>query len=152
MTSCTLNDNSFNFDKFDNDTELEIKSYIHDDSDCGEWGGHSELITLTKFRDEFRLNFKRDSSDCIRPRLKDQPRADSIVDKKFKIDTRKVELIMDYIEKLNNHRPSSNLYSNAQNYYKIKFRNQHKTIEITISDPDNSWTLYHGLKKDLFKQ
>src|SRR6478736_899608 len=149
FSSCSSPDCGFALKEFDKDSTLELKSYVHDANDCGEWGGHSEHIAFSRFGKKYKLAYRRDTSDCIMPRLKERPGFDSVTEKELIVSEDKIVMTMHYISKLNNHSPSWNSESNAPNHYSVKFRNSHKEVEVIIYDSDNSWTSYDRFKNEL---
>src|SRR5688572_4414855 len=76
--------------------------------------------------ENYRMTFKRDSTRCILSQLRKKAAKDSVVTKEMVIEKSKERIIIEYITKLSNHEPSSDLTSNASNYYRIKFKNQYK--------------------------
>src|SRR6478736_4003313 len=99
--SCSSSDCGFSLKEFDKGSTLELESYIHDKGDCGEWGGHLEHIVFSRFGKKYKLVYRRDTSDCIRPRLKEKPGYDTGSEKELIVSAEKIVMTMGYISKLN---------------------------------------------------
>ena len=154
--NCQSINSMMDFKKSDNLKIVRIISYIHDSTDCGEWGGHTEEITISKRNDITWIHYTRKANDC--------DLSDATPKKKTKIQTEydgaltktKQECVKKYLRKLTKHIPNKGrsdyrTVSNAPNIYEIKFQDLCLTYSFRINDEDNSWNRYELFRNQIIK-
>jgi hypothetical protein len=138
------------FDNFDESTTLRLNSYFHDSTDCGEWGGHGETISIYKSKKELVISFNRKKSDCSNGMPFYKPLPDNIQLKFYgSLTKKKQKLVEDYIENLFKHKPDENMRSNAPDRYEVQLEIGFLTKGLEIDDNDNSWLNYETFRNDL---
>jgi hypothetical protein len=138
------------FDDFERSTNLRLNSYIHDSTDCGEWGGHNERISIYKIDGQLEISFTREKSDCSEGMPFHKPLPNNIpLEFHGSLTKEKQEWVEDYIEKLFKHKPNENRQSNAPNRYEVQLETGFLTKVIKIDDHDNSWLGYETFRNKL---
>lgn len=134
LMCCQTNDRVFiNFDTFDELTGLSLKAHIHDDSDCGEWGGHEEMIHIARRDDTLRFYFTRDSTKCIIEAIRAKPLPSNVKTRyKGQLTTEMQKLVNDYINELYLYKPERLGISNAPDDYSVEFNTKYYNKELKI--------------------
>ena len=147
-------DSMINFKNYDNHTSLCIISYTHDSTDCGEWGGHSEQITIRRFNGKLKINYIRKSSDC--ENVTKEKKSGSQIEYSDTLTVIKQEYVKIYLKELLEHTPNKGHpeykeISNAPNRYEVQFQNGFMTYSFKINDDDDSWKKYEPFRTKLIK-
>ena len=153
--SCeTLNDINVDFNNFDRGTTLTLKAYFHDDTDCGEFGGHKETIIIIKERNELKFSYKRDSSQCLRKSLPERELTqDTRRTYNGELTTGKQRLVMNYINKLYNYNPSKYTMTNAIDHYEFELKRiPFTTTTFSIDYAGNDWKEFETLRNELINR
>lgn len=139
------------FESYTRANTLTFESYIHDSTDCGEWGGHRERIFIYETEGSLVAYYVRDSSNCSLP-------------KKFKKNTyrgrrewhvmltkEKQKLVKSYLKKFYSYIPPEHLFSNASNSFEVSFTNGDFTNSYSVSDRGSRWKEYEAFRNELMK-
>ena len=147
-------DSLIDFKKYNPGTSLRIESYIHDSTDCGEWGGHTETINIFNMDlnpDSLMIFYTRYPTRCVTKQPRPLPK-NALIDYRGLLVAEKQEIIREYIKRLRNHIPSTGMYSNASNSYEVSFTKGHLTTSFKIHDKDNSFKEYEEFRNTLFRK
>ncbi|MBS1636918.1 MAG: hypothetical protein JST26_13455 [Bacteroidetes bacterium] len=140
--------NSFtDFQNYDNSTTLKLISYIHDDYDCGEWGGHVEKIVIYKFKDALTIIYSREKTNCPKE-LAGEKKLPSAIRTNW-TDTLRItdwQVVKEYLIGLSKHKPAPDIISNASNSYEVQFTKDYFTSSFKVDDRDNSWKKYYEFR------
>ncbi len=154
VISCDKSHNTFkiDFDSFDNNTQLTVKSYIHDKSDCGEFGGHEETILVKKKNGELTYYYKRDSTACPREfAIRYKKEVDRPIALTGLLSDQKQLLLQEYLDVFFTHQPSWNQISNAIDSYEVELVTEFRTITFKLSPVENKWNHYKVMREQFVK-
>jgi len=152
--ACRHTDKRFqvDFDSFSNGTTLTLESYSHDNSDCGEFGGHKETILIKKEKNELTFYYKRDSTNCPKElAIRFNKELDRPTEIKGRLSGDKHDLIQSYLDELLTHEPTWNNISNAPNSYEVRFSSEFRTLYFQLSPVDKEWKAYITMRNNLIK-
>ncbi len=133
---------------------LKIISYVHDSTDCGEWGGHYEQILIYKdiFSGVLSYSYERQPNKCNdiigyrgrRPQIHEQ----------FKgvLTKEKQKYVSAYIKELFKFRFDFSGISNASNSYEVKFSNRCYSSGFEIEDEGDCWNKYKSFRDSIIKE
>ncbi len=141
------------FNSYNQRSSLTISTYIHDKSDCGEWGGHKERIRLFKSKDNWRLIYARDSNNC---HIYFPNREETLINKpvEFELSPNNADFkeIKLFVHNLEQYAPRMNMSSNATNTYSVKFNYGTITKSYDIIDISNDFLGYKELRTYLLER
>lgn len=151
--SCKTKDRVYiNFDTFDELTGLSLKAYIHDEGDCGEWGGHEEMIHIRRVNETLRFFYTRDSTECIIESIRAKASPPNVKTKyTTKLTTEMQKLVHNYINELYFYRPERLGVSNAPDEYSVEFNSRYYNKELKIH-PVIDWPNYIELREKLINE
>jgi len=141
------------FDNFNDHNYLYIEVNIHDENDCGEWGGHEERISLRKDLGEMKLSYHRMDNMCeyTFPNWREKspvgPTSFTLILNEADIDT-----IKHYVKGVYEYEPRKDVSSNAADYYEVKYKNGRITKSFDSYDISNDFEGYFNLKAYLLKR
>lgn len=118
------------FDSYDSHSTLAIKSYLHEFTDCGEWGGHKESLFIYKYDSVWTYTYIIYPSECYKP--------NRLNEKIKKEDTLEID-DLNYIKhflKIINLTPHTDWISNAPDSYEIRLTLRKKTFYYKLEDAD----------------
>ncbi len=134
------------FNNYDSNSTLAIKSYIHESTDCGEWGGHNESLFIYKYDSVWTYTYIRYPSECY---------SQNGLNEKIKKEDTLVKDDLNYIKhflKIINLAPHTDWISNAPDNYEIRLNLRKKTFYYKLEDADiKIQTEYRALIKKLIK-
>jgi hypothetical protein len=147
---CETKDRMYlNFDTFDEFTSLSLKAYIHDENDCGEWGGHEEMIQIGRVNDTLKFFYTRDSTKCTIREIRVKPLPPNVkIRYKGQLTREMQELVYGYINELYFYKPERLGVSNAPDRYEIEFSSKYHNKELKIY-PVIDWPNYVELRTKL---
>lgn len=153
IVACSSSDRVFTDEDFQLMTQVEWVSYLHDDYDCGEWGGHRETILISRNGETYEVTIKRDSSDCFSPKLNRKDAGDSAATKTFIVGAEKKASIIRVVNALsyNKSKDSKWMMSNASNQYIMKFQTPNRKLTVEAYFSDESLAQYAAFKKELLR-
>jgi len=140
-------------DSFTNSNEytavdtLEIVSSFHDSTDCGEFGGHKEVLKIFK-NDKVTFTYHREPRQCLMRNPSPFPN-NIVMNYTWSLDIDKQKLINGYLKQLQDHIPSKNVVTNAPSFYWVRFNGR----EIfRLNDSDASWKEYENFRDAVLKK
>jgi hypothetical protein len=87
-------------------------------SDCGEWGGHHEIICVQKKDSQyFSANLKIDTVSC--DKIHEITNRKIIIDTTLQLTKENEKIIIDFVKRLAELYFKEQLYSNAGDFYKV---------------------------------
>jgi hypothetical protein len=149
VTSCDSGD-KLDFSAFDNFTSLTLKAYFHDDTDCGEWGGHSETMSIVERDNKLIFSYKQDSSRCLIRSLAEKKLSSDIKrDCEGELSTEKQKLVADYVKEVYSYDPSKYSLSNAPDYYSVELKGRFTTRIFRIDYTGDDWRKFEELRNKI---
>lgn len=130
----------FNFSDLTSKDTLKIWSNI---MDCGEFGGHNEYIFIYQNKDKTFAKLKRDKfcdpkSEINKPKGKFK--------KSIELSSEFKSSISNYVNKFNDFKATSGLFSNAPTDFWIKYKEE----VYHFNDPSGRWKEFLILRDELF--
>lgn len=132
---------------------LKIISYVHDSTDCGEWGGHYEQILIYKELDgALSYYYERKPNNCNNV-IGYRGRHPQIHEKHSGVFTKeKQKYVKTYINELIKFKFYNCGASNVSNSYEVKFENHACSYGFEIEDDGKRWEKYESFKNSIIKE
>jgi len=135
------------FETYTSTMGFELDSYIHDSTDCGEWGGHNEKIHIRNSDTVQTISYVRFQSDCKLFDINYQPPKNIIRSYEGILTKKKNILLQEYIKEFKKH-PKFTHSSNAPDSYEIRFIQDSLFTGFKIYYT-NDWSRYEVLRNQL---